>query len=194
MKEKIVIQTERLHVRPWQESDRETFHLVMSNPKVHTYTGEEPWSVEQTKSAMAWFMEHNRGWAWKPGYFYFNCPLILCSTGQLIGRVGLNPFQNPLQIKAELPEIPEIEWTLGPDHWGQGYATEIGRAMLRYGFEEAGFDEIIGFALPQHTASRQVMQKIGMAYIGEHEYREETPSFYQIKKKAFENRAMEITD
>jgi len=168
-----VIQSERLYVRPWKESDLQAFHLVMSDPAVHTYTNEEPWTIETTKAVMDWFKQHKQGWEWKPGYF--NCPLILRSEGRLIGRVGLNPFQ-------EEKRIPEIEWTLGPEHWGKGYATEIGRAILSYGFEQAGFEEIMGFAFPQHVASKKVMQKIGMAYIGDKEYRERTWSFYRINK------------
>jgi [ribosomal protein S5]-alanine N-acetyltransferase len=62
-----------------------------------------------------------------------------------------NPF-------LEDENIPEIEWTISPDHWGNGYATEIGRAMLTYGFAVARFPAIMGFALPQHKASRRVME------------------------------------
>ena len=179
MEENIAIQSERLYVRPWKEDDWKEFYLVMSKPQVHKYTSEKLWTVEKTKSVMDWFKQHKMGWEWKPGYF--NCPLILRSNDQIIGRVGLNPF-------LEEKRIPEIEWTIGLEYWGKGYATEIGRAMLRFGFNEARFDEIIGFALPQHTASRKVMQKIGMEYVGENKHRGKTWSFYQIKSEDFESK------
>jgi RimJ/RimL family protein N-acetyltransferase len=76
--------------------------------------------------------------------------------------VGLNPF-------LEDEYIPEIEWQIGPEHWGKGYATEVGLAMLAYGFQEAGFPAIMGFALSQHVASRRVMEKIGMTYLHDKE-------------------------
>jgi len=88
--------------------------------------------------------------------------------------VGLNPF--------EKEGVPEIEWTLGSAYWGQGYATEIGRSILRYGFEQAGFDEIVGFALPAHAASRRVMVKIGMSYTGDRDHDGHSVSFYSASK------------
>jgi ribosomal-protein-alanine N-acetyltransferase len=65
------------------------------------------------------------------------------------------------------------------------YATEIGRAMLAYGFEEAGFPAIMGFALPQHKASRRVMEKVGMAYLHDKEDHGQTLSFYRIEQHHF---------
>ena len=49
----------------------------------------------------------------------------------------------------------------------------------------AGFDEIVGFTPPEHTASRRMMQKLGMEYIGDREHQGETDSFYQFKKENF---------
>ena len=120
---------------------------------------------------IAWCMEHRLGW--EPGYF--NCPLIRRADDQLVGRVGLNPF-------VEQDRIPEIEWTLGAEVWGRGYATEIGQAILRYGFQQAGFDEIVGFAWPEHAASRRVMNKIGMSYTGDREHNGRVLSFYCARK------------
>lgn len=108
----------------------------------------------------------------------FNCPLILRATDQLIGNVGLNPF-------LEDERMPEIEWQIDPEHWGKGYATEIGRAMLAYGFQEADFPAIIGFALSQHAASRRVMEKIGMTYLYDKEDQENSRSFYRIERHDF---------
>jgi [ribosomal protein S5]-alanine N-acetyltransferase len=97
---------------------------------------------------------------------------------QLIGDVGLNPF-----LKDE--RIPEIEWQISPEHWGKGYATEIGRAMLSYGFQEAGFPAIMGFALSHHVTSRRVMEKIGMTYLYDKEDHGQTKSFYRIERHDF---------
>jgi len=166
------IQTDRLLVRTWREEDLDAFYQIMSDPRVFALIPEEPWTMDQTRDMIAWCRAHRLGC--EPGYY--NCPLILRENDTLIGRVGLNPF-----LKEE--RIPEIEWTIGADHWGQGYATEIGRAMLWYGFVEAGFNEIRGFTSPGHLASRRVMSKLGMTYLGDEVYRGAACSFYGIRRE-----------
>jgi RimJ/RimL family protein N-acetyltransferase len=161
-----VLESERLYVRTWREADWEPLYRVMSEPDVHIYTSEAPWTEAQTQEMVSWCIEHRLGW--EPGYF--NCPLICRADDCLLGRVGLNPFCEP--------RVPEIEWTLGSAYWGQGYATEIGQSILRYGFEQAGFHEIVGFCRPEHAASRRVMTKIGMAYTGDREHDGHILSFY----------------
>jgi RimJ/RimL family protein N-acetyltransferase len=166
----VVLESERLYVRTWREEDWQPLYRVMSDPRVHTYTGEDPWTEEQTQDMIAWCLEHKLGW--DPGYF--NCPLIRRADDRLLGRVGLNLF-------IVETGVPEIEWTLGSAYWGRGYATEIGRAILGYGFQRAGFDEIVGFARTEHAASRRVMLKIGMSYTGDREHDGRPLSFYRAR-------------
>src|SRR5438045_6292528 len=146
LREKILIQSQRLYVRTWKQSDLDMLYHVMSQPRTHLYTQEDPWSREYTQSWLEWHLDHRIGWEVGP----FNCPLILRATDQLIGNVGLNPF-----LKDE--RIPEIEWQIGPEHWGKGYATEIGRAMLSSGFQEAGFNAMMHFTYLYHYLSSCVM-------------------------------------
>jgi ribosomal-protein-alanine N-acetyltransferase len=168
--EKILIQSQRLYIRTWKQSDLDALYHVMREPRTHLYTQKEPWSREDTRSWLAWHLDHRIGW--EVGTFH--CPLILRVTDQLIGDVGLNPF---LQDE----RIPEIEWQIAPEHWGKGYATEIGREMLAYGLQEAGFPAIMGFALSQHVPSRRVMEKIGMTYLHDKEVDRHIKSFYRIE-------------
>jgi ribosomal-protein-alanine N-acetyltransferase len=170
--EKIIVQSQRLYVRTWKPSDLDAWHQVVSHPRTNVNrTEKEPWSREQAQSWLEWHIDHRIGWEKAT----FNCPLILRATDQFIGSVGLNPF-------LEDENIPEIEWTISPEHWGKGYATEIGRAMVTYGFEVASFPAIMGFAPPQHKASRRVMEKIGMTYLHDKEYRGHILSFYRIEQ------------
>jgi ribosomal-protein-alanine N-acetyltransferase len=171
MQSRTVLESERLYVRTWCEADWQPLYRAMSDPEVHIYTAEDPWTEAQTQEMIAWCMDHRLGW--EPGYF--NCPLIRRADDRLLGRVGLNPFY-------EERRVPEIEWTLSRAYWGQGYATEIGRAILRYGFEQAGFHEIVGFCRPEHAASRRVMVKIGMSYTGNQEHGGHRLSFYSARK------------
>ena len=77
-----------------------------------------------------------------------------------VGMVGLH------RVRPELPCAPAVEvgWRLHPDHWGHGYATEAAAASLRFGFDEAGLDEIVAFTTTLNTRSQAVMERIGMVH------------------------------
>jgi RimJ/RimL family protein N-acetyltransferase len=77
-------------------------------------------------------------------------------TNALVGRGGLS------RLYVDGAERLEAGWTLRDTCWGNGYATEIGRAALAFGFEELGANEIIAFTEPDNTRSRKVMERIEM--------------------------------
>lgn len=64
----------------------------------------------------------------------------------------------------EAPFTPcvEIGWRLRSQYWGKGYATEGAKAVLKYGFETVGLNEIVSITVPQNIRSIRVMERIGM--------------------------------
>lgn len=66
---------------------------------------------------------------------------------------GLNPYKED-----EL----EIEWKLGVPFWNKGYATELGKQMIKEAFASTNVKGIYGMAQPGNTASKKVLEKIGM--------------------------------
>ena len=58
------------------------------------------------------------------------------------------------------PDV-ELGWTLLPQLWRRGLATEAGRAALRYGFDVVGFPQVFSAILPENAASRAVADKCG---------------------------------
>jgi RimJ/RimL family protein N-acetyltransferase len=80
------------------------------------------------------------------------------ASGGYVGDVALQ------RADVEGEAVVEIGWMLLPAHWGRGYATEAARAALTYGFETAGLEEIVSFTMVENTASRRMMERIGMAY------------------------------
>ena len=75
---------------------------------------------------------------------------------KLIGFTGFWPFFDPPQI--------QLIYGLSPDVWGKGYATEMGKAMIEYGFERHGYSEIIAATDPPNEASVRVMERLGMIF------------------------------
>ncbi len=87
----------------------------------------------------------------------------LKETGELIGDAGL------YLVQGVGPEV-EVAYHLGKQWWGQGYATDAASACLRFGFQECGLTEIIAICYPEHAASRRVMEKAGMTFVGPARY------------------------
>ena len=61
------------------------------------------------------------------------------------------------------PEI-ELAWFLDADQWGRGYATELAREAVRVAFEVLELDAVVAQTTPANTASRAVMERLGMSY------------------------------
>jgi len=80
------------------------------------------------------------------------------ASGELVGYAGLN------RDAVEGEPAVEVGWSIAPARWGEGLATEAGGTAIRWGFERAGLDEIVAFALLDNLRSRRVMEKLGMTY------------------------------
>ncbi len=78
------------------------------------------------------------------------------STGEFLGWFHFRPSSNTH------PDEVELGYRLGRDGWGQGYATEVSRALVRKGFTELGVQRVVASTDAAHTASRRVMEKAGL--------------------------------
>ena len=61
----------------------------------------------------------------------------------------------------------EVGWTLHPDHWGRGFATEAGAEAIRYAFEDLDLDRIYSCILPGNEASQAVARRLGLELLEE---------------------------
>jgi GrpB-like predicted nucleotidyltransferase (UPF0157 family)/RimJ/RimL family protein N-acetyltransferase len=154
------IETERLLLRPKTLDDLPFMHGLFSDPAVTRYLGDgKPRSLEKVREGLLAQLEYQRTWGFS---LWLACER---AGGEPVGDCGLMPLEHGG------PEV-EIGYRLVPAAWGRGYATEAAAATLRYGFDVAGLDEIVGIAYPENTASRRVMEKIGMTYDGRGVYYE----------------------
>lgn len=60
----------------------------------------------------------------------------------------------------------EIGYELAPEHWRKGIMTEVVETIVHYGFEELGLHRIEAFVVPNHTASRKLLEKTGFTEEG----------------------------
>jgi len=82
-------------------------------------------------------------------------PVTLKDTGRLIGTVGLR------EINREHSHA-ELGLWIGVDWWGQGYATEAARALIRFAFEQPELNRVYAHHMVRNPASGRVLERIGM--------------------------------
>ena len=137
--------TGRLVLRRWREGDRAPFHALNSDESVMATIG-PPMSRGESDGFMNRIEQHFDQY----GYGLWCMDL----DGDPIGFTGLfHPW---------FRDGVEIGWRVRSAFWGRGFAPEAAREVLRFGFEDAGFDEIISFTAVSNVNSRRVMDKIGL--------------------------------
>lgn len=151
----MIIETERLVLRPWRDEDLEPFAALCGDPEVMRYFL-KPLSLEETATLIARAREKEAA-----DGFCFR-PVERKADGVFIGMLGLSRPQFP----APVPFAPcvEIGWRFARSVWGQGYATEAAHGWLRFGFETLELDEIVAFTAVPNVPSQKVMQRLGMTY------------------------------
>ncbi len=77
------------------------------------------------------------------------------NTGEFVGWFCLS---------AESATRAELGYRLGRRHWGQGLASEGAAALVGWGFETAGYAEIVACTMAINQGSRRVMEKVGMRH------------------------------
>lgn len=76
----------------------------------------------------------------------------------------------------------EVGYRLHQAHWGKGYATEISRELVRYGFEELGLRRIVAITHPENKRSQRVIEKLGMRSEGERVYYRTPVLYYALER------------
>jgi RimJ/RimL family protein N-acetyltransferase len=143
--------TERLLMRRWRQADREPFAAMNADPDVMRHF---PSVLERAASDA--FLDRLEARFDTQGFGLW--ALERRDTGDLIGFAGLNPMP---------PGVPhaggmEVGWRLATSAWGQGFATEAGRAAVDLAFGPLGFDELWSMTAVSNLPSQRVMQRLGM--------------------------------
>jgi RimJ/RimL family protein N-acetyltransferase len=151
---KAILETDRLLLREFVEDDAESFFKLNTHPEVVRFVPDKPLlNVEQARQTL---IDHPIADYRRYGFGRGAC--ILKSTGEQIGFAGLKYLD-------ELGEV-DLAYRLLPAHWGQGLATEVALASVRYGFADLGLKRIIGLVMPKNIASLRVLEKTGLRYSG----------------------------
>lgn len=149
---RVIVETPRLKVRNWVETDRDLFHEINSDPEVMAF-----FPFRRNRAQSDELFDRIRGTIDDTGFGFFaiglrdgDRPIGFCG----LARTDLEPI---------LPNgTVEIGWRLARPFWGQGYVSEAATALLGHGFDQCGLAEIVSFAVSDNMRSTAVMSRIGM--------------------------------
>ena len=137
----MIIHTQRLCLRPWSDMDAPELYELARDPRIGMLCGWKPFEALSTVLAA-------------PDSY----AVTLGSTGDIVGSIAL-------RIDTDSPEatVADIGYWIGAPYWGNGYASEAGRAIIERA-KELGVETIILKYFDGNDASRRVSEKLGFTW------------------------------
>ena len=188
---KLVFTSERLSYNPLAADDLDLIIDLWSDPDVVQFMGNTYSRQELIKSHPLIMRRCGDGcigiWT-----------LTLRETHEKIGTAILLPMPVDeddtdwdLVVGDGYPDAAiEVGYMLRKSFWGKGFATEACRRMLQFAFEETPLDEIVATIDEENSASRHVLLKSGLKYVGmERAYAADSPIFRLTRTQWLDARA-----
>ena len=144
----MIIHTQRLCLRHWSDADAPALFELARDPRIGMLCGWKPFElIDDAREALSTVLVANDSYA-----------VTLSSTGELVGSIAL-------RVDADSPEatVADIGYWIGVPYWGNGYASEAGRAIIERA-KELGVETIILKYFDGNDASRRVSEKLGFTW------------------------------
>ena len=151
-----MMETERLLLRPWRDSDAEVLYKYASDPEVGPRAGWAPHkSVEESREIIRTIFHNDHMWA-----------IELKETNEPIGCIGYLAYgESNINIGENEAEVGY--WVARP-YWNRGICTEALRLLIDYCINEKGFRTLWSDFFVDNPASGRVMEKCGFRETGEY--------------------------
>lgn len=150
----VTLETERLILRPFEESDLDDFYEYAKVPGVGECAG---WShhksKEESQTILSLFIAGRKTFA-----------IVLKGNCKVIGSLGLEECHFPPSYYPELT-VREIGYVLSKDYWGHGYMSEAVGRLIDYCFMDLGLDALSCCHFKGNDRSQRVIEKSGFRYL-----------------------------
>ncbi len=150
-----VTKMKRLLIREFESADFDAIHSFAADPAVYRHMEWGPNTEADTHA----FLERCREQRLESPRLFYERAIVLKETGQLIGSSGI-------RIRDVGHRNGDFGYTLDSRFWGKGYATEVARELVRFGFEDLKLHRIYATCRPENLASARVLEKCGLKLEG----------------------------
>ena len=150
----VVLETDRLILREWEETDLNDFFEYASVDGVGQMAGWQPHkNIEESKFVLDMFIREGKTFA-----------VVLKENSKAIGSVGIEKLSTEIDGYENLTGR-ELGYVLNKDYWGQGLMPEAVKAVINYCFKTAGCDYLLCSCSPRNTQSARVIEKCGFRFV-----------------------------
>ncbi|WP_101772231.1 GNAT family N-acetyltransferase [Peptostreptococcus faecalis] len=150
----MILETERLILRPWKETDAKDLYKYASDPRVGPIAG---WPVHASEENS---LEIIKNVLSNP----YTLALELKEDGSVVGSVGLM-----IGKESNLEDLPEDEgevgYWIGVPFWGRGLVPEATKKLIEYGFEVLQLKKLWCGYFDGNEKSKRVKDKCGFKYM-----------------------------
>lgn len=150
MGQDLILETERLLLRPFTLNDTPAMEAVLGDPVAMEF-----YPAPLTREGIEGWITKNMARYEKDG-LGLNA-MVLKDSDEVIGDCGCI-----VQLVEEREQI-EVGYHVRRNLWGNGYATEAARACMDYAFHQLGAQRVISMIRPGNLGSRRVAEKNGLA-------------------------------
>jgi RimJ/RimL family protein N-acetyltransferase len=146
------LESNRLKMQEVTWDDLENIHNLHSLPEIDEYnTTGIPKDMEETKDIIRLMIEaqsvtERKSYSWK---------IVKKDSGEFLGMTGMT-------LSADRFKLGEIYYDLLPSQWGQGYATEIAKMLIKTGFDDFQLHKVGVGVATENIRSIRVLEKTGM--------------------------------
>jgi RimJ/RimL family protein N-acetyltransferase len=151
---RVILETGRLLLREYVQSDFDALYPILSDPETMRYYP-KPYDAAGVQRWLDWSFGNYR----KYGFGLWAA--VLKKTGEFMGDCGLTMQQ----IDGE--ELPEVGYHIKKDRWRQGFGKEAARAVRDWAFTHTDFDRLCSYMNAANLPSRMTAVSNGMKLIKE---------------------------
>ncbi|WBQ05826.1 GNAT family N-acetyltransferase [Kribbella sp. CA-293567] len=174
----IIVQTDRLVIRDWEEDDAEAALEIYGSADVAQWLSpaiERVTDVATMRVILQAWIEAQPNFVVPAGRW----AVVRQEDGEVVGGLLIRllpPYEEDL----------EIGWQLRPSAWGNGYASEASRGLTKWAFDEGSTDELYAVARPNNKRAIATAARLGMEWVGE------TDKYYDLNLQVYRIRASEF--
>ncbi|MDR1756368.1 MAG: GNAT family N-acetyltransferase [Culturomica sp.] len=167
------METERLILRAWQESDAESLYRYARDPRIGPIAGWPPHtSVGNSREIIKSVLSVAETYA-----------LVLKETGEAVGSIGLMTADTIHSAEIAAGEA-EIGYWIGQPFWGRGLIPEAVRELLRHAFEDLQYSAVWCGYYDGNEKSKRVSEKCRFVY-HHTEYNKPVPLLNEYRTEHF---------